>query len=184
MGDNSSYQRRRLLLIATIVFALAMLTSRMALEPSFLGLLFLIASGAGQVICPIYLSLRTCTMAVGGSALLATGLYPFGGVLRDCCLIGLGFFTRGFFISALIYLNEIGGDSFRSWAMLVIFGLWPVSALFNSLDGRLGLERWTEYYLCVFLPCLVGTYYILEGWHPSPHYLYFKSNFGLFRAVR
>ena len=76
VGDNSSYQKKRLIIIASLVLALAILTTRMALEPQSVSLLFLIASGAGQIVCPIYLSLRTNALGVGFASLLAMGLYP------------------------------------------------------------------------------------------------------------
>ena len=80
------------------------------------------------------MSLRTIALGVGGSNLLLLGLYPFGGFLRAVGLMGVGFFGRGFFVSSLIYLNEIGGDRFRSWSMIVVFGVWALSNLFNSFD--------------------------------------------------
>lgn len=105
VGDNSNYQKRRLFIIGLTVFALAVLTSKISLEVHTLSIFFLIASGAGQIICPIYMSLRTCTLGVAASALLASGLYPFGGFLRAVVLLAMGFFSRGFFVSSLIYLN-------------------------------------------------------------------------------
>ena len=116
-------------------------------------------------------------MGVGASAVLAVGLYPFGGFLKAISILAVGFFTRGFFISSLIYLNEIGGDNFKSWSMLIIFGLWAFSPLLNSLESKIGLDRWEAYYFCVFCPCLIGSYFILQGPDPSPHHLYFKSKF-------
>jgi len=105
-----------------------------ALEQTSVLLLFLIASGAGQLVCPIYMSLRTCTFGVGASALFAIGVYPLGTILRSIAFLGMGFFSRGFFVSSLIYINEIGGDRFRAWSTLVIYGLWAISTLFNSVD--------------------------------------------------
>lgn len=73
----------------------------------------------------------------------------------------MGFFGRGFFVSSLIYLNEIGGDRFRAWSFLIIFGLWALSTLFNSIDEKIGFARWTGYYFLVFIPCLIGSYFVL-----------------------
>jgi hypothetical protein len=121
------------------------------------------------------MSLRTCTLGVGASALFAIGAYPLGTFLRSVAFLCMGFFSRGFFVSSLIYINEIGGDRFRAWSTLVIYGLWAISTLFNSIDEKLGLPRWIGYYLFVFLPCLVSAYFVLQYWQPSPLYLYFKS---------
>ena len=105
VGDNSTYQKKRLAIIAIVVLSLAILTSRVALEQTSVLLLFLIASGAGQIICPIYMSLKTCTLGVAASALFAIGVYPLGTILRSIAFLGMGFFSRGFFVSSLIYLN-------------------------------------------------------------------------------
>lgn len=184
VGDNSNYQKKRLLLIAIIVFALGVLTTRTGIESSAYSIFFLIASGAGQVVCPIKMSLRTITIGVGTSCLAACGLYPFEGYFKAIGLMAVGFFTRGFFVSSLIYLNQIGGDRFRAWSMLVIFGLWPLSTFFNSIDSMLGLARWQVYYFLIFLPCIVGSYFIMQNWHTSPHHLYFKSITSMFREIR
>ena len=142
VGDNSSYQKKRLVTIAIVVLALGIMTTRMALESSLVSVLFLIASGAGQVVCPIYLSLRTNALGVLFASLLAMGLYPMTELTRALGFMALGFFTRGFFVSGLIYLNEIGGDRFRRWSMLVIFGVWALSTLFNSVDDLFSFDRW------------------------------------------
>jgi hypothetical protein len=174
VGDNGPYQRRRLLVTALIVFAHAILSTRATMEEGSLPLLFLIASGAGQIVCPIKLSVRTCGLGVGGAALLAMGLHPFGGFFKVLGLMGVGFFSRGFFIASLIYLTEIGGDRFQAWSMLVVFGLWGLSSLFTAVDQSIGLEGEGAYYLLVFLPCLLGSYLVLDNWQLSPRYFYFK----------
>lgn len=161
-----------------------MLTTRAGIESSSYSIFFLIASGIGQVVCPIKMSLKTITIGVGISCLAAAGLYPFGSYFKAVGLMAVGFFTRGFFVSSLIYLNEIGGDRFRGWSMLVIFGLWPLSSFFNSVDHMLGLARWQVYYFLIFLPCLIGSYFILQNWHLPPHHLYFKSKTQMFRVIR
>ena len=63
-------------------------------------------------------------------------------MLRVTGLMAIGFFSRGVFVSGLVYLNEIGGDRFRAWSMLVIFGLWALSTLFNYFNAILGFSRW------------------------------------------
>ena len=93
----------------------------------------MIASGAGQIVCPIYMSLRTCTFGLSAFTLLAMAFYPFSIFFTNVSLLGLGFFGRGFFVGSLIYINEIGGDKFRAWSMIVIFGMWGVSSLVLSI---------------------------------------------------
>jgi hypothetical protein len=51
------------------------------------------------------MSLGTITLGVGASALLAIGIYPFGTFFKAVAFLGMGFFSRGFFVSSLIYLN-------------------------------------------------------------------------------
>lgn len=68
-------------------------------------MLFLIASGAGQIVCPIALSLRTCTLGLVGFAILGFAFYPVNEFLTQLSYCGLGFFGRGFYVSSLIYLN-------------------------------------------------------------------------------
>lgn len=105
VGNNNHFQRYRLLIIAFTVLALAVLNNKMAIEHSALSLLFLIASGAGQIFCPIYFSLSTNTLGVAASALLCFGLYSFDGFLKGLGLLSMGFFSRGFFVNSLVYLN-------------------------------------------------------------------------------
>jgi hypothetical protein len=68
-------------------------------------MLFLAASGIGQILCPIYMSLKTCAFGLGSFTLLAFAFYPISGLLNCVALLGLGFFGRGIFVSALIYIN-------------------------------------------------------------------------------
>lgn len=96
-------------------------------------ILFLFASGAGQIISPIYMSLGTITIGLFASCALGIIVYPFSTFLMSLVYLGIGFFGRGFFVSSLIYLNEIGGDKFRAWSMIVVFGIWAISPFFSSL---------------------------------------------------
>ncbi len=91
------------------------------------------ASGAGQIICPIYMSLRTISFGLTAFTLLVIAFYPFSVVTTNVSILGLGFFGRGFFVSSLIYINEIGGDKFRAWSMIVVFGMWGISSLLLSV---------------------------------------------------
>lgn len=175
VGNNHHYQKHRLFIIAFTVLALAVLNNKIAIEHSLLSILFLTASGAGQIICPIYFSLSTNTLGVAASALLCGGVYPFHGLLKGLGLMAMGFFSRGFFVNSLVYLNEIGGDRFRAWVMLVIFGIWPLSTVFSFLEQEFDTDPWLGYYLFIFVPCLIGSYLLLSSWQPAPIYLYYKS---------
>lgn len=104
-------------------------------------LLFLFAAGAGQITCPIYMSIRTSTFGLSASTLFAIAFLPLKGFLYHIAILGMGFFGRGLYVSALVYLNEIGGDRFRAWSMLVVFGIWGISTIFGSIT-RLGLPVW------------------------------------------
>ena len=75
------------------------------------------------------MSIRTiaiCLLGATGftciSFLLPNLLFYFG-----LCL--MGFFGRGIYVSALIYLGEIGGDKFRAWSTIIILGLWGIAPL-------------------------------------------------------
>jgi hypothetical protein len=140
-------------------------------------MLFLIFSGAGQIVCPIALSLRTCTLGLSGFAIFGFAFYPFSTFLTQFAYCGLGFFGRGFYVSSLIYLNEIGGDKFRAWSMLVVFGVWGISSLFSSLERLLKFPPWLWVYLFVFISIIVDSSFVLNYWKPSPFHLYTKSKF-------
>jgi len=70
-----------------------------------LNIAFLFASGIGQIICPVYMSLRVIAMGSLAFCGLATIAYPFGGLFWDFALLGIGFFGRGYFIAGLVYLT-------------------------------------------------------------------------------
>lgn len=173
-GDNSTYQKRRLLILSFIILSLAILTAKIPLQGTALTMLFLVASGAGQIVCPIYMSLRTCTLGLAGFAFFGAAFYPVNSLLKDFAYLGLGFFGRGFYVSSLIYLNEIGGDRFRAWSLLVVFGIWGISSLFSSLERTMKLPAWIFNYFFIFLPIIVDSYFILQLWKPSPFRLFTK----------
>lgn len=79
------------------------------------------------------MSLRTTTLGLAGFSIFAFAFYPISEFLKDFSYLGLGFFGRGFFVSSLIYLNEIGGNKFRAWSTMVVFGMWGISTLFSSV---------------------------------------------------
>ncbi len=134
MGDNSDYQKKRLLWISVLILAFAVLNCKVTFMGTYYLILFLAASGLGQILCPNYLSLDICALALLVLSSLTIFLYPFNDIFVKICYIGLGFFGRGFFGCALIYLNEIGGERFRTWSLIVIFALWGISSLLASLE--------------------------------------------------
>ncbi len=48
--------------------------------------------------------------------------------------------------------------------MLVIFALWALSSVISSVEEKLAIGRWLGYYLFVFVPCLLGSYLVLQNW--------------------
>ena len=82
-----------------------MLTARMPLMNPNLNLGFLFASGLGQIICPIYYSIKVISQCLFLATVFAMIAYPISGLGFGICLIAIGFFGRGYFVSALIYLT-------------------------------------------------------------------------------
>ena len=74
-----------------------------------LNLAFLFASGLGQIICPIYYSLKTISKFLFLSTIFGMISYLFSTFMFDISLLLIAFFGRGYFVAALIYLTEIGG---------------------------------------------------------------------------
>lgn len=126
--------------------------------------LFLFTSGIGQIVCPIYMSLKTTTKGLAFCTILAMLFYPVSNILKNLAFLGLGFFSRGFFISSLIYINEIGGERFRAWAMIVIFGVWGISTLVSSVEKMLKVAEWIGYYAFIFLPFIIDSYFVFKHW--------------------
>jgi len=132
-GDNSDYQKKRLFFISIIILAFAVLTCKIAFLDPVVFLLFLAASGLGQLLCLAYFSLDVCALAIMIFSGLSAIAFPFSQLLTHLLFICLGFFGRGFFACSLLYLNEIGGDRFRAWSLIVIFALWGISSLLSAL---------------------------------------------------
>jgi len=105
-----------------------MLTARMPLINPNLNLGFLFACGLGQVIFPIYYSIKTISKGLLIAAILGMITYPISELGYELCLMIMGFFGRGYFVSGLIYLTEIGGDKFKSWSVIVVFAIWGFSS--------------------------------------------------------
>lgn len=165
-----------MLILSIIILSIAILTCKLPLESSQLTMMFLIASGAGQILCPIYMSLKTCTLGLAGFALFASAFYPVSNLILDFSYLGLGFFGRGFFACSLIYVNEIGGARFKAWSMIVVFGVWGISSLISSVTRIVQMPSWFWSYGLIFFPILVDSYFVLKYWEPSPFRLYTKSN--------
>ena len=112
----------------------AILTCRLPLMNPNLNIMFLFLSGIGQIICPIYFSLKTISKFLFLSTILGMISYIFSTILFDFSLLCIAFFGRGYFVSALIYLTEIGGEKFRSWSIIVVFAIWGFSSFALSLE--------------------------------------------------
>lgn len=56
------------------------------------------------------------------------------GFMFDISILMMAFFGRGYFVTGLIYLTEIGGEKFRSWSIIVVFAIWGVSSFALSLE--------------------------------------------------
>ncbi len=94
------------------------------------------------------MSLRTCTLGVGASALFAILAYPLCTFLRNVSLLAMGFF-----VSLLIYINKLEEIDFE----LGLFCLFRVYGLFllcstRWMRGWEWLDGWAI--ICLFL-CLV-----------------------------
>lgn len=87
----------------------------------------------------------------------------------------MGFFARGFFVSSLVYFNEIGGDRFRAWSIIVVFAVWGLSFLISSVEWMIHIPRWLWHYLLIFIPVIVNSYLVIKNWKPSPYFLFTQS---------
>jgi len=54
-------------------------------------------------------------------------------LLLTLSYFGIGFFAKGFFGKILIYINEIGGERFKAWSIIVIFAIWGLSTLISAM---------------------------------------------------
>lgn len=134
MGNNSTFQKRRLLVICIPILTFAILTCRLPLMNPNLNLAFLFSSGIGQIICPIYYSLKTISKFLFLSTIFGMISYMLSGFMFDISILMMAFFGRGYFVTGLIYLTEIGGEKFRSWSIIVVFAIWGVSSFALSLE--------------------------------------------------
>jgi hypothetical protein len=164
-----------LLLLTIMILALAILTSKVAMMGSKITMLFLLVSGIGQIYCLNYLNILATTLGLAVFTAFAAVLYPFSEFLTDFCYLGMGFFARGFFVSSLVYFNEIGGDRFRSWSIIVVFAVWGISFLISSVEWMIHIPRWLWHYLLIFIPIIVNSYLVIKNWKPSPYFLYTQS---------
>ena len=176
-GDNSTFQKKKLLYITIVVLSFAVFTCKMAFTGPKNLMVFLLFSGLGQLICTIYLTLDICAFGIMFFSVLAALVFPFSEFLTLVCYIGMGFFGRGFYSNSLVYLNEIGGDRFRNWSSIVIFGVWGLSCLLLALKRVIRFPHdfdWMWDYLLIFAPMAIAPYFILR-WKPSPSFLHRHS---------
>jgi hypothetical protein len=104
-GDNSSYQKQQLLLLALPTLALAVLTLKAAFLPTPALLLFLALSAGGQFFLPLYAYLPSSALAMAVSAFFAALTYPFSAFLSTLAFCAMGFFGRGLLAGGLLHLN-------------------------------------------------------------------------------
>jgi hypothetical protein len=76
VGDNSTYQKKRLLIICITLLTFAMLTCRLPLMSPNLNLAFLFISGLGQIVCPIYYSIKTISQFLFLATIFGAITYP------------------------------------------------------------------------------------------------------------
>lgn len=152
-----------------------MLTCRLPLMNPNLNLAFLFVCGLGQIFCPIYYSLRTISQLMLLTSAFAIISYPLSEFAFEICLLAMGFFGRGYFVSALIYLTEIGGDKFRSWSIIVVFAIWGLSSFVLSLERILHFSEILWVYLMIILPFIVGAVLSIKFIDQSPLKLFTKS---------
>ena len=154
-----------------------MLTARMPLMSPNLNLGFLFACGLGQIICPVYYTMKFISQCLFIAAVFGMIAYPISGLGFGICLMAIGFFGRGYFVSALIYLTEIGGDKFRSWSVIVVFAIWGFSSFALSLERLLHFNSTLWVYVMILTPFVIGSILSTKFIDESPLKLYTKSNF-------
>ncbi len=158
------------------ILAFAVLTSKMSMMGTSNILAFLALSGIGQIVCTMHLNLLACTLGLMCFTIGAALFYPISSFMTNICYLGMGFFGRGFFASSLIYFNEIGGDRFRSWSIILVYAVWGISYLVSSVEWMMtSAPKWIWNYLLIFIPIIANSYYILKIWKPSPYFLYAQS---------
>lgn len=158
-----------------MLLSLAILNSKISMMGGKMMLIFLAASGIGQIICTIHLNILATTLGLVCFTIGASLFYPISSFMTHLCYLGMGFFGRGFFGSSLVYFNEIGGDRFRSWSIILVFAVLGISYLISSVEWMLDFPKWIWLYLLIFLPIIVDSYFILKTWKPSPYFLYTQS---------
>ncbi len=96
------------------------------------------------------MSLRTCTLEVGASALFVIRAYPLCTFLTSVSLLGMGFFSQGFFVSSLIYINKLAEIDFEL-GLLWLFTVYGLFLLCSTrwMRGWEWLDRWAI--ICLFL---------------------------------
>lgn len=111
VGDNSTYQKNRLVWLSFAIFSCAALNSYTPIIlPDYQKTLFYIASAIGQLICPMYFDMKSTTKYLLIISLFAGVFVQLKwAILETIVFSAIGFLGRGLYVNSFIYLNEIGG---------------------------------------------------------------------------
>lgn len=171
VGENSAYQKRRLVWISVALVSISALNSFLPLTlTATQTMFFFFASAAGQLICPLYFEIQTTTRSIIFFSLVAAisvNRVPF---LESLTFIGLGFFGRGLNISSFIYINEIGGEKWRAWCFMVMFMVWGSAPFTLALTKMIKVPDWLWMVLFVTLPHVIVYVKMLKSWQNSPYF--------------
>ena len=170
VGDNSTYQKNRLLWITAAIFSCAILNSYIPIVlHSYQSTLFFISSAVGQLVCPLYFNIKdTAKYLLLVSFPLVVCAYFQWIVLETIVFAAIGFLGRGLYVSTFIYLNEIGGEKFRAWSFMVIFTLSGLAPFVLALLTMFKFSAWLIITLVVLLPHALLFQAMRRGWYPSP----------------
>lgn len=171
VGDNSTYQKNRLLYLSLTIFSCAALSSYIPIIlPSYQSTLFYIFSAAGQLICPMYFEIKTTVKYLIFTSIIACiSLKLQWTVLEVIAFSMTGFLGRGLYVDSFIYLNEIGGEKFRAWSFMVIFTLTGLAPFSLAILSMFKLSSATTILLILLLPNAILLYFMRNNnWHVSP----------------
>lgn len=106
VGENSTYQKKRLIMISVCLVSLSALNSFLPLTlSSTQTMFFFFACAAGQLVCPLYFEIPGCIKYIIGFSILAVLTMNRIAFIESLAFMGLGFFGRGINISSFIYIN-------------------------------------------------------------------------------
>ena len=107
VGDNSTYQKNRLVWLSFAIFSYAALNSYIPIIlQSYQTTLFYITSGIGQLVCPLYFDMKVTAkylLLVSLVSVLTVKLE--WEILETIVFMLIGFLGRGLYVSSFIYLN-------------------------------------------------------------------------------